>query len=60
MSAVHIPDQNNVRFLHGDPIIQNSAKAEAVRGCAARASIFGMPHNHELHRRFLIRGMRAR
>ena len=34
-------------FLQGDPKIQKSASAQAVRGCAARVWTFGTSHSHE-------------
>ena len=53
------PTRNKVRSLHRHPRMQKSARAEAVRSCAARVRIFGSSHNHESHGCSRIQGMRA-
>ena len=38
------PARNKVRFLYGAQNVQKNARAQAVRGCATGASIFGPTH----------------
>ena len=54
------PTKNNVGLVLGDPRTQKSARAQAARGCAARAWIFATFHNLGSHECSTILGMRAR
>ena len=47
-------------ILYCEQKMQTSAKAQAFRSCAARASICGTSHKHEPHGCSRIEGMRAR